>query len=531
MAETKKSPTGGAGKSGSGITLKAAPKKDDKAPKSADLKIGPAPAEKAEDKPTADKKDMAAVAAPAIMKLGLKKDTPATPPAEAPASAEPATEAAKEKPKTFQNFFGKKKAEEKESKVITSVLKKGAAPKVKPILGAAPALQRSIEEEKILKLKSKLRTAQIVFLIVFVLSLGTFGYFYSQISPSFDGNPTNTLKDVNINLRSAQTTLNKYRYLAAQLDLNTFSFVSDEFLDKTSQLTTKQLSTAAVSAITDSVNKSSDNIPSLLGVVKENLTPDIVIQTVRSEAEEETTDELVKAQFETDLRNALMEDRKLLSQSETLSAETAHDLRLIDNTIKLVGNEKLLGTIRATSLENFTKDLQSYTDTLDPVQREGIQTIMSSILASTKSDIATVGAIKAQRIVWSWIIEKIEEVTAKIDPNFNSGLFEVTGLEIVYSSFIFNSTSNRVGLSGITKTDKSDNFTLITRLIDAFEQSPYFEDVEMRAFTKSGNVEAGFTANFQFDMIIELDGISPKNKPISLVKRSVAKAVGVKRTQ
>ncbi len=432
------------------------------------------------------------------------------------------------------NIFNKEKEEQKDTAMMKSILQKNAPPKVKPILGAAPALQKSIETEKITSKKKQLRVAQSVFVFVLLASAGMAFYFYSQLAPGFDlfgANATARLTDINKNLRSAQTSINKYRYLAAQLDLSRFSYVSDDFLDKTSKLTMTALTTTEVAEITQEVESAAEELPDTLLSIKENLSAPLVIDTYQTEAEEEMTPEEVQKQFESELRNLLLADRKEITQNSDLSEENEQDLRLIDNTLKLIGNNKLLNTIKSVSPQDFQSRLLAYADSLEVSQREEIQQIMGNILASTKSDIATIGAVKSQRIAWLWIIEKIEEVTAEVDPNFNSGLFEVTGFEITYNGYELDAGTNKIILSGQTKTIDAKNFSDISNLIDAFEDSPYFKNVEMRSFAKSGDVESGFTANFKIDLEIETDGISPKNRPISLKSgRPVAvNTTGVKR--
>ncbi len=434
------------------------------------------------------------------------------------------------------NIFNKEKEEQKDTAMMKSILRKSTPPKVKSILGAAPTLQKSIEAEKVTGKKNQLRVAQSVFVFVTLAAVGMVFYFYSQLAPGFDlfgANATARLTDINKNLRSAQTSINKYRYLAAQLDLSRFSYVSDDFLDKTSKLTMTALSSTNVAEITQEVQSAAEELPDTLINIKENLSAPLVIDTYKTEAEEEMTSEEVQKQFESKLRNLILADRKEITQNSELSEENEQDLRLIDNTLKLIGNNRLLGTIKGISPEDFQTKLLAYAETLEVAQREEIHETMGNILASTKSDIATIGAIKSQRIAWLWIIEKIEEVTAKVDPNFNSGLFEVTGFEITYNGYELDAGTNKIILSGQTKTIDANNFTDISNLIDAFENSPYFKNVEMRSFAKSGDVETGFTANFKIDLEIETDGISPKNKPISLIPgRPVAvNTTGVKRVK
>jgi len=148
---------------------------------------------------------------------------------------------------------------------------------------------------------------------------------------------------------------------------------------------------------------------------------------------------------------------------------------------------------------------------------------MANILASTKSDIATISSIKSMKLDWLTVINQIETVTAATDRNFGKGLFETLG-GVVYSGFEFDSKNNKIVLSGRVKTNDATNFTLLSNLIDDLERSEHFMDVDMRSFAKSGTKETGFTSNFSIDLNLEFDASSPKTKPIALGKKIARKA-------
>lgn len=432
------------------------------------------------------------------------------------------------KPASFSNIFTEKKSDTSEATVVKTILDQKNAPKMKPILGNAPTLMKSLEEGKVLRQKKTLRITQGIFVLVFFAALGMAGYFYSELSPTFDllgPNTTAKLTDSNKNLRSAQTVINKYRYLAAQLDLNVFSLVSDDYLDKTAQMASNA---SKVAILESSVMASAEELPTTIDRVKENLSAPLVIKTYPTAAEQIYTPEQITSQFEADLKSLLIEDRKKITSVENLSSENEQDLRLIENTLKLVGNNKLLNAINALSADTLKSNLTTYTESLDAAKRKEVNDMMKTVLSTTKSDIAVIGALKSARVDWAWIIDKIEEVTATVDPNFNAGLFDVTGLEIVYTGYELDSNNKKIVLSGYTKTNDARNFSIISNLIDELEKSEYFETVEMRSFSKSGSFDTGFTANFKIDLNIELNGSSAKNAPVALVKRAVAQK-GVKR--
>jgi len=421
---------------------------------------------------------------------------------------------------SFQNIFNQTKTEAKGPKMIESIAsdKSDAAAKLKPILGNAPALQKTMEQEKEMRLKKKLRSRQMLFVMTFILAAGTTFYFFSELSPSFNlfgPNTTARLTDINKNLRGLQTNINKYRYLASQLDLNRFSYVAEQYLDKTGKIADPSTPVTQIKQLTADVADTESELPVILERLRTNLSQDIVAKTYRTEAEDEKTDDQVLQQFQEDLRTALKSDKSLISKSSS-GEENQQDLKLIDNTLKLVGNNKLIGTIRGTSLDKFKQDLADYSAKPDDVtKRNALQELFSNLLASTQSDLATISSVKSSRINWTTVIKQIETVTAETDKNFGKGLFETLG-GIVYSGYEFDTHSGKIVLSGLTKTNDASNFTLMSNLIDDLEASPYFEQVDMRSFSKSGTVETGFTANFKVDLSLQKAVASAKDKVISL---------------
>ncbi len=469
---------------------------------------------------------------------------PTTPPVPA-ATIKPATPPAQPMPKpvetpqkeggiSFSNIFNKQKSKRQDTNVLTGILKKKdtTETKLKPILGDAPVLQKTIAEERTIKLKKQLRLVQSVFVIVFLAAALSAFYFYSELSPTFDlfgPNTTQRLKDVNENLRGVQTQLNKYRYLAAQLDLNRFSFISSDFLDKTAQLANGASGQSA--ALSRSVGEAAQSLPILLTNVRTQLSPSIVVETTRSAAEEELTPQQIQKQAEDDLRNALLADRREITKNAELTTANEQDLKLIDNTMKLVGSKNLLSTVRSASSEEFEADLNTYASSLESESRKELAAFMSSILSSTKSDIATISTIKANKIDWTGIMSGIENVTRTVDPTFGAGLAQSLGDGIFYTGYSFDTSNNKILLSGVTKTTKSDNFTVISDLIDALEISSDFMDVDMRSFSKAGTFAAGFTANFKIDLLLETEDSKNQTASAALEPKTVATATGVQRSQ
>lgn len=441
---------------------------------------------------------------------------------------------------SFQDIFSQKSSAEAsktdEPKMMESFLvDKTAANKAKPILGDAPTLHKNIQKEQEYELKKKLRSRQWLLAFISTIALIMVIYFYTQLSPTFNLLGQNTMAkvyDLNKNLRGLQTQLNKYRYLAAQVELNRFSALSDQFLDKVSIFHDPQTPADQQSALSADIAELQKSLPKTLERIKNYLNQSIVVATHPTPLDGNLSEEEMVLQAENELRTALKNDRAELSKNAS-NQQNEDQIKLIDNTLKLVGNKKLLTTIKGVAVDTFTTDLESYRQDETPEKRKALQTAFSSILSSTKSDISTIATLKNGRIGWSNIIQQIEAVTGSsdVDPFYGKGVFEAVGHEILYTGYEFDASSKKIVLSGITRTLDATNFTLITKLIDGLEKSFYFMDVDMRSFTKSGSYDTGFMANFKIDLQLESDGNSEKNQQLSLMERVNEEVTsGVRRT-
>jgi Tfp pilus assembly protein PilN len=431
------------------------------------------------------------------------------------------------------NIFSQTAAKAEAPKMLQSIVagKSDAISRLKPILGNAVAMQKTLEEEKSLRQRKKLHMVQIIFVFVFILSALSFGYFYSELAPGFDffgQNTTAKLTNDNTNLRDLQTKINKFRYFAAQQELSQFSLLADQFLDGTSRLSDPNTTASQRSIILASMNELTTSMPTVLSRIQDDLNQDITVSTLRSEAEPELTADEIRMNAENDLRAEMTKYKDQLAGAN--DPNNFEELTLTNNAIQLVGNQPLLTAIKNVSVDNFKKDLTDYVDKLDAVKRGELQTLFSSILSTTRSDIATISTIKSKRINWSSVIDHIETVTMQTDSSFGNKIAYARDGGIVYSGYEFDAQANRIVLSGITsKKIDATNFTLISNLIDNLEASPYFKDVEMRSFSKSGDAASGYIANFKIDLSLQTDVASVENKPISLTREALYERMGRKR--
>ncbi|MFO0780370.1 MAG: hypothetical protein U0519_00530 [Candidatus Gracilibacteria bacterium] len=436
------------------------------------------------------------------------------------------------------NIFTQGQAKKEDSKLISSIIsQKDVAQKTKSILGPAPTLEKSIEQDKEATMKRKLRLYQFIFVMIFLATGAMSFYFYSELSPDFSllgANTTQRLTDTNTNLRQVQTLVSKDRYLAAQLKLNEFSYQSDRFLSSVSKVNDASINSFDKRAIFADLEESQKSLPVLLGEIRDLLTKDLVAPTYRTEKEPETTPEQALQTAQDDLRTALRTEKGKYNLNTTDPQEIL-DIKLIDNAVKLVGNNALLGALQKTSADTFQKQLEDYAATPDVQKLKAIQDVIGKVLSSTKSDLATIADIKRNRIEWSTIIGQIKEETLNVDKNFDQPLLYETLGGVVYTGYEFDTNNNKIVLSGTTKTLDGSNFTVMSNLIDQLENSRYFEDVDMRSFTKSkagtGSSE-GYMANFKIDLSLEKAGFSNNNSQINLQTDALkgSAPAGAKRT-
>lgn len=437
------------------------------------------------------------------------------------------TKTASEVPQSpLENIFNQKGSSLAQTRILSSVIdNKDVTAKVKPILGNAQMLQKTLEYEKEHKQKQKLRFIQIIFTLIVFVCAGVSLYFYNELSPSlnlFGKNTASQLLELNRNVRSLQATVNKYRYLSVQLDLSRFSYLASQFLDQSLKLKDPNLIPSEKQQLLADVNAIQIELPEILQRIQGNLRQNIVAVTYRDGLEPPLTEIEIQQQAEEDIKNALREDRTAFAKN-TQNPESLQQADLIDNTIKLIGNKSLLKSLTIMTPQALKQDMENYINEEDRVKRNALQNFLTSILASAQSKLSRIGSLKGERIEWLTLIKQIEMVTRDkdVDPYFGSNAYQAIGYEISYNGYEFDSSNQKITLSGVVKTKDAKNFSLITRLIDKLEQSPYFKNIQMRSFPKNGNNDQGYVTNFKIELNLESETNVSSSKPVSLYDKKI----------
>lgn len=385
----------------------------------------------------------------------------------------------------FTNIF-KKQAGPGKDDVMESVLKTEEPEKKKPLLGPLPKIDTSLFIDEEYRATRRLSFARGAFATAVMIALFVFGYFYAQLTPDFNYLGTNaaqTLIDKTNDLVNIQTRLNANRHRIVKAKLDNFTYYADEFLKKHNELIgtkdeyRKQELDSELAALQERLKKDFD-------AIKANLSE---VNYVAIYRDEEVTPEEASGEFNALLREHFEKEKAEAAKKESVIAKT--EIKELNEIISLIGNEE------------FEEIFDKYD--FGGAANENIS-LITSINNVTRNELSILHALTDKKISWADIIREIERITRDVDRFYGSGYFEDIG-GIAYTAYDFDAATNRISITGETKRDDATNFTLIANLIDKFEASPIFKDINMRSFTKSGSLEAGYTATLKLDFFLQTD--------------------------
>lgn len=169
------------------------------------------------------------------------------------------------------------------------------------------------------------------------------------------------------------------------------------------------------------------------------------------------------------------------------------------------------GTVDEQTLLQDIQDLQSVQTLLQSqafkdsvtslipaeVTGEQLQSMANDYESINASVTAIIRNIQNAQKTWSFYLEEIESLTESIYPLFNTEFQVNLNVEDVLLN-----TDGSVVVRGRTVTDDTKNFTLVSDLIDAYNESEYFMNAQDRNFNKN-DAEKNYTGSFNITMNIE----------------------------
>lgn len=382
--------------------------------------------------------------------------------------------------------------------VIASAINTQEAPIIDSYLEAPPEIDQSLLEIIEPPKSVLLYVLKGFFSILVSAGLAILLFFTSQLTHVFDftasvyevPSAVKTLETGNAEIQKLQTDINMYRFLQGKLYLDQFTYDGDEFVKNYRIASNK----TAVQENRDAAQKNLDELRVKL-TKSLTLAQDKLLQPIETSliGEEYTTD------FDFRFLFSSLLNQKLADTSSSIATSTSKDdkleYKLYKRTQALINNIALFNNVRG-------KDLTKMNDL------EVVNFIMD-LNDTIVNELSAIQAIKDERINWSDVINRIELETSRVDKYFSKDYFnEIGGIQ--YTSFDFDTNTGKITIAGTTKRFDTNNFTMISNLIDQLNDSPYFKSVEMKSFTKTGSVEEGYTAVLRLNLELQKEAVRKK---------------------
>lgn len=378
-----------------------------------------------------------------------------------------------------------------ESSIIKNIVSSETSTGEASILGAAPELDTSLLEEFAPKKSMLLFILKGFFVFLVIGSIASVLFFNSQLTSNFDfintklGIPSviNNLTSTNAEVIGLQTDINLFRYLQIKSFLDKFSYDGDSFIRNFETSQSQTVSSGEQAQAKTELEGLRNQLSESFSAAKELLSKDTYVPIIDKEYAD---DVLVQLLFQEKLKT------KLLAKATTLTdgqdTQTRRDYKNYMNAANFVGNAALKSLMIQKDFPSLS-DLEVY---------ELIKQVDSIIV----NEMSTIQKIKNQRIKWSDIINEIELKTKAIDSHYSKDYYETVG-GIRYTSFDFDTNNRKISIIGETKTINTATFTMIADLIDKLNGSEFFENGEMRSFSKSGSLSEGYTGSLKLTLDLQ----------------------------
>ena len=342
--------------------------------------------------------------------------------------------------------------------------------------------------------KKKARTAAKVLIAIVLMVIVGVGYFEFMLRPDlafFGPNVAMKLSTGNQEIKNIKTQINESNYRIARLYIDRINQLGDSFAYHTGRTGQDNLSANEKAASEAEISRLRPEIKASAAEVKNALSADISVPLYNS----------VSGVSETDLegfKKALTAslNRQKIKLEESTDPQAVLEKRRLENMVQLVTNPALSGVFKNVDVEN-----------MDDGQ---IMEMLSVIQDVGGDDLSIVTKIKRDRVNWESVIADIENVTRKVDKLYGQGLYDEIG-GVRYNGFDFDKSAGRISLNGSIKTEDSRTFTLMADLIDQFEKSNKFKDLEMKSFSKSEAEGEGYSSSLRLTFSLQ-EGDDPRDE-------------------
>lgn len=415
-------------------------------------------------------------------------------------------------------------------------------PDMNKLLGSSKILEKTLEQESLEKAKKKLGILRIALIALLVAAVGVNGFFFYQLNPSlnfaglydwkFESNLRSQLVTTNQNLNSIQTLYNKYRYLTGNLYLSQFGFEATRLFDNVKALE-NPITVNQREPLEAEIASSKTVLSEMLVGAKENLVPSIVVKNYAVRGEDAKDETLLATQAQGDLKRVINEEKRDQELENTSLASDAmkRELNFIESTQELVGNEALISSLSRKDPATLETEMNAFITGTDPGASQSFENFVENMIEATKVDLAVISELRTNRVVWSDVIDRIDEITKGVDRDHNAG--NSNNSRTSYSNYSFDALGHKVSLSGLNSTDSGTNRAVTTILIEKFEASPEFKDANNRSFPLSKSIdESGretFQMNFRLELTLEDGQFSLENTPLVDLENTASDNTPVRR--
>jgi len=375
----------------------------------------------------------------------------------------------------FTRLFGKPKTPSVTAPVKQSVL----GPR--PMLSVTSTFSREVDKRKSQKAA---RVLMIVVLLVFLSA----GYFTLMLNPTFTlfgKNVSTTFVEGVQELKKVQINFNESNLRIAQLHLDRIIQLGDSFRHHYAISQTGDRSAQNKAASEAELVRLRSEIKASAGAVKDAFSKSFAMSIDQSLG-------FTLAVSESDFITATQE----------VFQKQKNDLSNVNDPAVILESRRVESILRILSDESFRQYFANLS--VDDMKDADVIATLDSIEEKGADDLSVIGRLKKNRIRWTQVIADIEHITRQVDTLFGQGLYdEIGGIE--YTGYDFDKDSGRVSITGVTKTEDSRTFSLIANLIDRFEKSPQFKDVDMRSFSKSESENGGFASSIRLSFSLQTE--------------------------